>query len=109
MKDGEPAGIVPLDGVAVEKLTEDKERDLKKKYCFAVKALPNTQMKARKVKNGGTLKRGNHEEFLFSAESDADMDTWVQALLLTLERNAFYQAIKDFLPEIIRTRAPTLA
>jgi len=102
-KDGEPAGMIQMDNLVVTKANEDKEKDLKKTFCFVVTPAGESELKANKV-NSGTVSKGHHESFVFSAESEPDRGSWVQSINVALERNEFYNALRDLVPESMRKR-----
>eukprot|EP01114_Cavostelium_apophysatum_P024670 TRINITY_DN972_c0_g2_i1.p1 TRINITY_DN972_c0_g2~~TRINITY_DN972_c0_g2_i1.p1 ORF type:complete len:1016 (-),score=241.85 TRINITY_DN972_c0_g2_i1:3-3050(-) len=97
-KDPEPAGTISLEGIQVVRAGDDKEKELKRKFCFVLTPLPNAELVANKVSSTGELVKGNHEFFVFSAESEIEIKSWLEAICKSIQRNAFYNLLREKMP-----------
>lgn len=109
MKDGEPAGVIQLDSLVVQRA---KELDGKKKFCFTLtldSSAVNVQgdappaLKAHKV-SGGSATQGNHDTFVFYSDNEADTNEWIEIISACLNRNSFYKRLKARCPDVLKMR-----
>lgn len=63
-------------------------------FCFLVRDPNCTTVKAAKRRDDGALENATHENFLLSAESEAEQNGWIKSLRLNIDKNPFYALIK---------------
>ena len=87
--DKNPRAIIPLEGLEVLKVEHES-----RPFCFLIRDPYRPTVKAAKRRDDGSLDTATHENFLLSAESEADQNGWIKSLRLNIDRNPFYTLIK---------------
>lgn len=91
-----PCGIVMLDNVEV---VPNKD----KKYSFMLRVMDtsdgldpivNTKIKGAKME-GKRMVQSNHDVYMFCADNQEDMDSWINALNSCINHNPFYSLIQQ--------------
>eukprot|EP01117_Protostelium_nocturnum_P001259 TRINITY_DN1157_c0_g1_i1.p1 TRINITY_DN1157_c0_g1~~TRINITY_DN1157_c0_g1_i1.p1 ORF type:complete len:1157 (+),score=243.01 TRINITY_DN1157_c0_g1_i1:169-3639(+) len=86
--DEQPCGIIPLENVQV-RVAEKADR---KNNCFEVYS-SDGDIKACKFENG-QLVRGHHLNYLISAPSPADMESWIAVITANVAFNPLNELLK---------------
>ena len=94
--DTEPCGIVMLDNVEV---VPDKTR----KNSFMLKVMDtsddlnpivNTKIKGAKMESG-SMTQAHHSVYVFAAESQEDMESWIAAINSSIHHNPYYALVEQ--------------
>lgn len=89
-EDKEPRLIIPLESVCVSKAHQSK----KKPYCFVIHDPMGGYVKSAKKRSDGSLEVSTHENFLLSAETEEERESWIESINSNILKNPYYQILK---------------
>lgn len=102
--DKDPRLIIPLEGLSVSK-AEHTDRP----FCFVIYDSLGSSVKSAKKRSDGSLETSTHENFLLSAESQKDQESWIECIRVNTSRDPYHTVIKSKLATINQPKLSRLS